>query len=73
MNENYKAYLKADLDKYEGQWVVFVKGSMVSAGDDLKGIVEAARKEYGKDIVPFVVKVPKKMLMSLSPISLEKN
>lgn len=66
MNENYQAYLKEDLERYEDKWIVIVDKKIVASGDNLKELVDKVKKEHGEKIVPFVAKVPKKTLMILS-------
>jgi len=68
MNENYQAYLKEDLEKYEDKWIVIVNKKIVASGDNLKELVDKVKKERGEKIVPFVAKVPKKTLMILSKV-----
>ena len=68
MDENYQTYLKEDLEKYEDKWIVIVDKKIVASGDNLKELVDKAKKDYGEKIVPFVAKVPKKNLMILSTV-----
>ena len=68
MNENYKTYLKEDLEKYEDKWVVIINKKIVASGDNLKELIDKAKKKHGAKVVPFVAKVPKKTLMIFSTV-----
>ncbi len=44
---SYDFFLETDLDKYKGEWVVLCENKIVSHGNNLKEIVEEAKKKCG--------------------------
>jgi hypothetical protein len=45
LDQNYDFFLETDLDKYKGEWVIICGEKIVSHGDNLKEIVEEAKKK----------------------------
>ena len=50
-----------NLDKFEGEWVVFVNNRIVAYGKDMKKVLEKAKAEYPKKETT-LMKVPRKAL-----------
>ncbi len=63
MDENYKWYQTANLDKYVGKWVVIINKKVIGSRDNVKEILEKAKRKYPNKI-PFLVKVPEKILVA---------
>lgn len=63
MNGDYEWYLNADLDEYAGKWIVIVNKKVVESGNNIKEMLEKARKTHPKT-KPFLAKVPEKILVS---------
>ena len=59
---NYSYYLKSDLNEYAGEWIVIAEGKIVAHGDEVKQVVEEAKRKFG-DKRLLLVKVPGKETM----------
>ncbi len=44
LDKNYNFFLETDLDKYKGEWVIICEDKIISHGNNLKEIVEEAKK-----------------------------
>ncbi|OGC05180.1 hypothetical protein A2276_04495 [candidate division WOR-1 bacterium RIFOXYA12_FULL_43_27] len=55
MTKNFKSYLKFNESKYAGKYVVFIKGKLFKAGNNLLKMIEEAKKKYPKE-VPLITK-----------------
>lgn len=62
MNINYEHFMKADLRRYSGEWVVVVKGRVIAhaPAGRLKGIVQSARKRHPRQPL-LIAMVPSEM------------
>jgi 2-polyprenyl-3-methyl-5-hydroxy-6-metoxy-1,4-benzoquinol methylase len=47
LDKNYDFFLETDLDKYKGEWVIICNNEIISHGNNLKEIVEEAKKKCG--------------------------
>lgn len=45
-DENYSAYLTANLEKYKGKWIILCDEHVIASGEDIKKIVSEAQKKY---------------------------
>ncbi|MFA5060691.1 MAG: DUF5678 domain-containing protein [Candidatus Pacearchaeota archaeon] len=60
--ENDEVFLKFDLEKYKGKWVVVCETDIVSFGENAKEVYEdALRKCKGKKLM--IAKVPEEQTM----------
>lgn len=48
MNSNYNYFLKADMSKYMGKWVIITDNKVVASGGNAKKTYEDAKKKYPK-------------------------
>ena len=55
MTKNFKAYLKTDVKKYKGKYLVYIRGKLFKAGTDLLKIIEEAKRKFPKE-VPFITR-----------------
>lgn len=62
MNGDYEWFIKADLDDYTGKWIAVVNKKVVASSENVKDVLKKINEEYPKT-VPFVTKVPEKVLM----------
>jgi len=63
MAHNFSSFSALPKERYQGQWVVMVDGTVVASGSagDMQRVMSRVRKQYpGK--TPFLAKVPKKMM-----------
>ncbi|MBI9018788.1 MAG: succinyl-CoA synthetase subunit alpha [Phycisphaerae bacterium] len=44
-DENYSAYLTANLEEYKGKWIILCDEHVIASGDDIKDIVKKAQTE----------------------------
>jgi hypothetical protein len=51
MDRNYKWFLKADLSRYEGQYVAIAHEQVVASGEDPGQVYETAKQRYPSDEV----------------------
>ena len=58
-DENYQFYLKANINKYLGQWVAICNQKIVSSGTDVKKVYKEAREKCPKE-KPLLTRVPDK-------------
>ena len=62
---NYEGFLRADLEKFRGLYIVIVEGQVVESGEEPEGIYARARERYpGKEVVLW--KVPKEETLNCS-------
>jgi len=45
-DKSYSAYLSANLEEYKGKWIVLCDEHIISSGENIKVIVEEARKKF---------------------------
>jgi len=45
LNNSYDFFLETDLEEYKGEWITICDNKIISHGDNLKEIVEIAKKE----------------------------
>ncbi len=62
-SKEFEFYLRADLKKYEGKYVIILENKVVASGDTAK-IWEDVKKKF-PDKVPMLVKVPKEEALVL--------
>lgn len=62
MNGDYEWFIQANLDEYIGKWVAIINKKIVASSENLNDVFEKVNEEYPKT-VPFVTKVPEKVLM----------
>lgn len=62
MNGDYEWFLNADISEYAGKWVVVLNKRIVASGDNIKDLLAKVKKE-NPEAIPFVARVPRKMLM----------
>ena len=62
LDASYNFFLKTDLDKYNGEWVVICENKIVSHGNNLKKIVDEAKRECGNKKF-LIAKVPSEETM----------
>jgi len=61
-NASYDFFLKTDLDKYKGEWITICDNQIISHGNNLKEIVEEAKKKCGNKKF-LIAKVPSEETM----------
>lgn len=44
---SYDYFLKTNLEEYNGEWITICDSKIISHGDNLKKVVEEAKKECG--------------------------
>lgn len=54
--------MKANVDKYLGEWIVIAKQKIVSHGKDIALVLEEAKRKY-PDETPLLIRVPDKETM----------
>lgn len=57
-SKEFEFYLKADLSRYEGKYVVIMGEEVVSTGTNAKQVLDEARKKHPQKR-PLLAKVPK--------------
>ena len=62
LNKNYDFFLETNLDKYKGEWVILCENEIVSHGNNLKKIVEEAKKKCANKKF-LITKVPSEETM----------
>lgn len=61
MDGDYEWYLTASLDEYVGKWVVIINKKVIESGNNIKEMLESARRKY-PNTRPLLVKVPERIL-----------
>ncbi len=61
--KEFEFYVKADLSKYQGQYVAIVGDKVVASGGNAKEVLEEAKKKTGK--IPTIAKIPKEEALIL--------
>jgi hypoxanthine-guanine phosphoribosyltransferase len=56
-DKDYNWYLKPEVEKYKGEYVIILNDDIVFHGRDLKKMVKEFRKKYPTEI-PHIAKVP---------------
>ncbi len=56
-SKEFEFYLKADLSRYEGKYVVIMGEEVVSTGTNAKQVLDEARKKHPQKR-PFLAKIP---------------
>lgn len=62
LENSYNYFLEANLDRYNGEWITICDNKIISHGDNLKKVVEEAKKECGNKKF-IIAKVPSKETM----------
>ena len=62
MKDNYKYFMKTNVDSYIGQWIAICDEKIVSHGKDVKKVFMEAKKKYPKE-KPFIARIPDKDTM----------
>ncbi len=62
MNGDYEWFIQANLDGYIGKWVAIINKKIVASSENLNDVLKKVNEEY-PTTVPFVTKVPEKLLM----------
>lgn len=47
LDASYNFFLETDLDNYKGEWITICDNNVISHGNNLKEIVEEAKKKCG--------------------------
>ncbi|MCK5602338.1 succinyl-CoA synthetase subunit alpha [Candidatus Pacearchaeota archaeon] len=45
-DENYSAFLTANLEKYKGKWIILCDEHVVASGENIKKIVDEAQEKW---------------------------
>jgi len=61
-SKEFEFYLKADLSRYEGKYVVIMGEEVVSTGTNAKQVLDEARKKYPQKR-PFLAKIPREGIL----------
>lgn len=61
---NYDYYLKADVEKYLGEWIAISNNKIVSHGKEFKKVINQAKKIYPNSR-PLMARIPNKEAMIL--------
>ncbi|HLD15022.1 MAG TPA: DUF5678 domain-containing protein [Candidatus Nanoarchaeia archaeon] len=62
MDKNYDYFMKTNVDKYIGEWIVVAKEKIVSHGKDINKVLEEAKRKYPTE-TPLLIRVPDKEAM----------
>lgn len=62
LNASYNFFLETDLDIYNGEWITICDNKVISHGNNLKEIVEEAKKKCGNKKF-LIAKVPSEETM----------
>ncbi len=62
MNKNYKYFMKADIDKYVGEWIVICNSRIVSHGKNIKKVFKETKEKCPSER-PFLARIPDKETM----------
>lgn len=57
-SKEFDFYLKADLSKYEGEYIAIIEDKVVASGKNAKKVFEEAKKKF-PDKLPTLAKIPK--------------
>lgn len=57
VSKEFEFYLKADLSKYEGEYVAIVDDKVVAFGDNAKEVLDEAKKKFPNK-KPMLAKIP---------------
>jgi len=57
MESSYGYYIKTDLEKYLGEWIVIIDDDVVAHGKDVKKVYNDAKAKYPRKR-PLLAKVP---------------
>lgn len=63
-SKEFEFYLKADLRKYEGKYIVIIGDKVVASGENAKDVLDKAKKGF-PDKIPTLAKVPKEEALIL--------
>ena len=44
-DDNYSAYLTANLEEYKGKWIILCDEHVIASGDNIKKIVDEAQEK----------------------------
>ncbi|MCK4999619.1 MAG: hypothetical protein KAS23_08790 [Anaerohalosphaera sp.] len=44
-NENFSAYLTANLEEFKGKWIILCDESVIASGEDIKKLVKEAQRK----------------------------
>jgi len=58
MNSNFNFFVKTDLHRFSGKWIVIVDNEVVESGENIKKMLEEVNEKYPKT-KPLVAKIPK--------------
>ncbi len=61
-SKEFEFYLKADLSRYEGKYVVIMGEEVVSTGTNAKQVLDEARKKHPQKR-PFLAKIPREGIL----------
>jgi hypothetical protein len=64
VSDNYQWFIKADMSKYKGKYVLIRNRKVVFSGENLKEILNKFEKKYPKE-TPMIAKIPKDELLIL--------
>lgn len=64
VSEDYEWFIKADMSKYKGKYVLIKDKKVVFSGENLKEIMEKFEKKFPKE-TPMIAKIPKDELLIL--------
>jgi hypothetical protein len=64
LSKNYEWYIKADTQKYAGEWIAIVEQKVVASGNDAEKVYRQAKAMYPKK-KPSIAKVPSKEILVL--------
>ena len=61
-NKNYNSFLKLDLSKHTGEWIVICNGKVIARDKNIKKAYEEAKKKCPTE-KPLITKVPEEGAM----------
>ena len=62
MNGDYEWFIKANLEEYSGKWIAIVDKHVIASSENVKNVLKKVNEEY-PNTIPFITKVPEKILM----------
>jgi hypothetical protein len=63
-SKDYEWFIRADMSKYKGKYVLIRNKKVVFSGENLKSLLNKFEKKYPKD-TPMIAKIPKDELLIL--------
>ena len=63
-SKEFEFYVKADLSRYSGKYIVIIGDKVVASGENAKEVLDEAKKKF-PDKIPTLAKIPKEEALIL--------